>query len=250
MAKIDPEQERRRLAEFYRQQMDGELEMVASQAYELTDIAREALRAEFARRGLETRFVEQAPVIPKKEPAGPQSGDLPPASRIEPEETEGGVEFRQEGELDFQRMVTIRRFRDLPEALIAKGSLDSAGIDTVLVNDNLVRLDWFWSNLMGGVQLQVEPEDAEAANEILNQPIPESFDAVGTGHYQQPRCPSCGSLDVSFQELNKPVAYVSAYAGLPLPVRRQAWRCHSCNVEWEDEETQAPPATPDPPQGG
>ncbi len=88
---------------------------------------------------------------------------------------------------------------------------------------------------MGGVQLQVEPEDADAANEILNQPIPASFDAVGTGDYQQPRCPRCGSLDVSFQELNKPVAYVSAYAGLPLPIRRQAWRCHSCHVEWEDD---------------
>lgn len=154
------------------------------------------------------------------------------------------------GELDFKRMVTIRRFRDLPEALIAKGSLDSAGIDSVLVNDNLVRLDWFWSNLMGGVQLQVEPEDADAANEILNQPIPESFVAVGTGDYQQPRCPSCGSLDVSFQELNKPVAYVSAYAGLPLPIRRQAWRCRNCNAEWEDEETQGPSGASDPPLRG
>lgn len=218
------------MAEFYSQQMDGELEKVASQAYELTDIARESLKAELARRGLAPKFIEHAPVIAKKEPAAPQPGDPPPAPRIE--------EDAPEGELDFQRMVTIRRFRDLPEALIAKGSLDSAGIDSVLGNDNLVRLDWFWSNLMGGVQLQVEPEDAEAANEILNQPIPESFDAVGTGDYQQPRCPSCGSLDVSFQELNKPIAYVSAYAGLPLPVRRQAWRCHACNAEWEDDADQ------------
>jgi hypothetical protein len=236
MAKIDPEQERRRLAEFYTQQLDGELEKVASQAYELTDLAREVLRAELNRRGIAGKLVEQAPVILKKEPTGPRPGDPPAATGIEPEAQKDQVEFQQEGELDFQRMVTIRRFRDLPEALIAKGSLDSAGIDSVLVNDNLVRLDWFWSNLMGGVQLQVEAEDADSANEILNQPIPESFDAGGTGEYQQPRCPSCGSLDVSFQELNKPVAYVSAYAGLPLPIRRQAWRCHACNAEWEDDD--------------
>lgn len=233
MATIDPEQERRRLAEFYSQQLDGELEKVASQAYELTDVARETLKAELARRGLKPKFVEQAPVLPKKEATGPQAGDPPPVTR-----DEDAPESKIDGQLDFQRMVTIKRFRDLPEALIAKGSLDSAGIDTVLVNDNLVRLDWFWSNLMGGVQLQVEPEDADAANEILNQPIPESFDAVGTGDYQQPRCPSCGSLDVTFQELNKPVAFVSAYAGLPLPIRRQAWRCRSCNAEWEDDADQ------------
>lgn len=74
MAKIDPEQERRRLAEFYSQQLDGELEKVASQAYELTEVAREVLKAEFARRGLEPRFVEQAPVIAKKEREGPRPG--------------------------------------------------------------------------------------------------------------------------------------------------------------------------------
>ncbi len=135
MTRIDPEQERRRLAEFYSQQMDGELEKVASQTCELTDVARETLRAELARRGLAPKFVEQAPMIPKKEPAGPQPGDPPPA--------QPRIEDPPEGELDFQRMFTIRRFRDLPEALIAKGSLDSAGIDSVLVNGNMVRLDWF-----------------------------------------------------------------------------------------------------------
>jgi len=60
MTRIDPELERKRLVEFYSQQMDGELEEVAGQAYELTDLAREALKAEVARRGLAAVFVEQA----------------------------------------------------------------------------------------------------------------------------------------------------------------------------------------------
>ena len=46
MATIDPEQESRRLAEVYSVQSDGELEQVAAQAFDLTDVAREALRAE------------------------------------------------------------------------------------------------------------------------------------------------------------------------------------------------------------
>jgi hypothetical protein len=73
MARIDPEAERKRLVEFYSQQMDGELEEVAGQAYDLTDLAREALRAEMARRGLGAAFVEQAPVapVPAARPADP-----------------------------------------------------------------------------------------------------------------------------------------------------------------------------------
>ena len=131
-------------------------------------------------------------------------------------------------------MVTIRQFRDLPEALLAKGSLESAGIECALGDDNMVRLDWFISNFIGGVKLRVQPEDAQVAEEVLTQPIPENFDVSGIGAYEQPHCPKCQSLDVTFQELNKPVAYVSSYFGVPIPLRRRAWCCKSCKAEWED----------------
>jgi|SRR5580658_560498 hypothetical protein len=201
MARIDPEQERQRLIAFYSGQKDGELEEVATQAYELTDLARELLKAEITRRGLVAELVENAP------------GDEP----------------------ELRNLVTIRKFRDLPEALLAKGSVESAGIEAVLTDDNMVRMDWFWSNLMGGIKLNVDAEDAEAANSILDQPIPENFDVSGIGNYEQPRCPKCQSLDVNFQELDQRVAYVSAYFSVPIPLRRRAWRCHSCRAEWEDD---------------
>ena len=51
--------------------------------------------------------------------------------------------------------VTLRQFRDLPEALLAKGSLESAGIQVYLVDDNMIRMDWFISNLLGGIKLNV-----------------------------------------------------------------------------------------------
>lgn len=228
MSRIDPEQERRRLAEFYAGQMDGELEQVAGQAYELTSLAREALRAELARRGLTPAFVEYVPEI-LKEDSGPKPGD-PPPSELPAEDFSP-----PEGKLELRKMITIRQFRDLPEALLAKGSLESSGIECALADDNLVRLDWFWSNLLGGVKLQVGPTDVETANQILNQPIPDGFDVSGIGEYQQPRCPACQSLDVSYRELNKPVSYLAAYVGVPIPVYRRAWRCHSCQVEWEED---------------
>ncbi|HET6176155.1 MAG TPA: hypothetical protein VFE61_04425 [Candidatus Sulfotelmatobacter sp.] len=232
MAKIDPEQERKRLAEFYSHLMDGELEKVARQAYELTDIAREALRAELAKRSLAASLVEQAPVVPVSPPS---PGDPPP--QPVPVDSAPGVE------LEFRDMVTIRQFRDLPEALFAKGSLESAGIECGLIDDNMVRLDWFISNLLGGVKLQVRREDAAIAQEILEQPIPENLDVSGVGEYEQPRCPKCQSLDINFQEV-APSAYFSAALNVPIPFHRRAWRCHSCDAEWEDDglpaETESP----------
>jgi len=233
MTMIDPERERQRLTEFYSGQMDGELEKLAGQAYDLTELAREALLAEISKRALSVDLVLERPVPPPK-PALP--GDPPPETPP--------VEVPQDGEFEFRRMVAIRQFRDLPEALLAKGSLDSAGIDCVLADDNMVRLDWFISNLIGGVKLLVQPEDAPEANAILNQPIPEDLDVLGVGTYEQPRCPSCGSLDVTFQELNRPVSYLTVWLNVPIPVYRRAWRCHSCQVEWEDDGVPASQQSP------
>jgi len=118
--------------------------------------------------------------------------------------------------------------------LLAKGCLESADIHAELVDDNMVRLDWFYSNLLGGIKLKVRPEDVEAANQILDQPVPEQFEVEGVGTYEQPRCLRCQSLDVSYQELNKPVGFGSAYLGVPIPVHAKGWICHACKHQWEE----------------
>jgi hypothetical protein len=195
-----------RLAAIYAQMSDDELQRIARDAASLTDIAQSLLAAELSRRHLE---------VP------PSDGDSV-KDRFDEIDADGPVP------------VTLRRFRDLPEALLAKGSLESAGIECRLGDDNMVRLDWFISNFLGGVKLQVWPEDIAEATEILNLPIPDTLDEEGSGLYQQPHCPNCNSMDVTFEELNKPVAYASAWVGLPLPVHRKAWKCHTCRVEWEE----------------
>ena len=74
-----------------------------------------------------------------------------------------------EDQLDVRDLVTIRSFRDLHEALLAKGSLDSAGIESFLADDNMVHMDWLISNLLGGVKLRVESANSDIAIEILDQ---------------------------------------------------------------------------------
>ncbi len=199
MTKPTPEQKREQMAGVYSAMSDEELNQIAESGDELRTAALEAFRAEIARRGLK---IELAP---------PRGVDV----------------------FEFNETVTLRQFRDLPDALLAKGSLESAGIQAYLVDDNMVRMDWFISNLLGGIKLKVRPEDAEAAHEILNQPIPEMLDVEGIGNFEQPKCPHCQSLDVTYEELNKAISYVTAYPGVPVPVHKEGWTCHSCGKQWE-----------------
>jgi hypothetical protein len=192
----------RLLRERYSRMTEDELLQTASDAEALTDSARKAMGDELRIRGL------AAP--------GPAGWD----------EWEG------------QEWATVARFRDLPEALLAKGSLESAATECHLVDDNLVRLDWLWSNLLGGVKLVVKPEEEQSAREMLSQPIPERIEVVGVGDYEQPRCPNCQSLDVNFQELD-PAAFLSLAINVPMPFHRKAWRCHACRALWTDDRADA-----------
>jgi hypothetical protein len=143
MTMIDPVQERQRLTELYASQTDEELENVASQVHELTDVAREALRAELARREL---YVGQF--------------------------DEDGAEEHDDAE--FRNLITIRTFWNLMEADLAKGLLDAAGIEAFLFDDNMVRLDWFNANALGGVKLRVDAANVDAANRALEEAAAEA----------------------------------------------------------------------------
>ena len=194
-----PEQERQRFAGVYSGMSDAELERVAASGYELSEVARQALEAEISRRGIDVAIA-----------------------------TSPGLDV-----YELNQTVTVGKFRDLPQALLAKGGLESAGIEAYLVDDNMIRMDWFYSNLLGGIKLNVRPDDVEAAQEILNQPIPETIEVEGDASYEQPKCPQCQSLDISYEPLNKLVSYGSMYLGVPIPVHIAGWTCHACHHEWE-----------------
>jgi hypothetical protein len=186
MTTIDPQKEWQRLREVYAGMLDGELEQLGQAAAELTDEARTALKTEMERRGLAFHYDESSP---------------PP-------------------EAGFVSRVTVARFRDLSEALLAKAMLESAGIECFLADQDLVRMDWLYSNAIGGMRLQVKEEDADAATEILKQPIPSNFELDGTGEaYEQRRCPNCQSLDIQFE-----------------PFCLNIRKCNSCGQVWQSEE--------------
>lgn len=66
-------------------------------------------------------------------------------------------------------LITIELFRDAMEADLAKARLDSAGITSFLVGENTAVL---YGTGLGGLQLQVSPDDEIDARSILNDPGP------------------------------------------------------------------------------
>jgi hypothetical protein len=146
-----------------------------------------------------------------------------------------------DSEYENRRFVFLRRFRDLPDALLFESLLESAGIECFLADENTIRMDWFWSNLLGGVKLCVRQVDFLPASSLLDQSHPEKIEVEGVGEYQQPRCPICQSLEISFQGLHKPVDFIRFLLGGPRPLHRSLWECDSCGHQWP-ESAEKPPA--------
>ncbi len=179
-----------------------ELMELAEDYDSLTAEAQAALRAEFAQRQLE-----------------------PPIIEVREEEAEPVA----------REVVTVRRYRDLSEAIVAQSLLESSGIKAWTRDENLVRMDWFYSNLVGGVRLQVDAADAAAAAEVLDQPVPEAIAFGEKEEFIQPRCPRCGSIDISFLGSDRRAALASVtLLGVPLPLGSESWECHICGARWRD----------------
>jgi len=190
------------LAAQYAQMSETELMELARSYDGLLEVAQVALRAEFARRGLEPPMVE------------------------EPDEWE------------FRRVVTVGRYRDLAEAYVGRSMLESAGISAWIADEHLVRMDWFYSNLVGGMRLQVGENDEAAALEILAEAAPHTIPYSEEEVYVQPTCPKCGSVEIRFGGgTERGRSLVALYAlAIPVPPRETAWHCEACGAQWLDTE--------------
>jgi hypothetical protein len=142
-------QELRRLVERFSEMHDGELEAIAADANSLTDLARQALQGEISRRRLAFKLAPDATTKTESN-----------ASRI--------AEHPGITEVEYRELVTIRSFNDLAGASLAKGFLESAGIEAFVIGDYVAQqAGWFGAAAYGGIKLQVSIEDVEAAGRLL-----------------------------------------------------------------------------------
>jgi hypothetical protein len=145
-------------------------------------------------------------------------------------------ERTEEDPPEYRNLTTVRRYRDLSEAIVARGVVESAGIFCFLQDENLVRLDWQVSNFIGGIRLQVDAADVEAAEAILSQPIPNFINLPDQPTFDQPRCPRCNSSDITWERQGRKAALASLYLfSLPSPRGSESWTCNKCNLRWTDD---------------
>jgi hypothetical protein len=133
--------------------------------------------------------------------------------------------------LEHQKLVTIETFRDLSEALLAKGRLEAAEIDSCLADENLVRMDWFLANAIGGIKLKVPEEQAAEAFRVL------FTDKYKVPTEDEPKCPKCGSGDVNVVDPDKGFRLAALiFFALPTPrVEDVHWKCGMCGARWVEE---------------
>ena len=160
-----------------------------------------------------------------------------------------------EGEGRPIQLVTIARYRDLSEGIVARAALESAGIECFLRDENFVRLDWGYSNCIGGMRLQVDVADEEEAMRLLKQATPEEIDVPGQPPFAKPICPRCGSdREIAYDAGLKPAAmalllmnFLSAFLLWPLMLWRvltkqpkqksvESWHCLNCGCNWAEED--------------
>ena len=121
-------------------------------------------------------------------------------------------------------MTTVATFSKPEEAHLLRMRLETAGISAFIQDENLVQMDWLFSNAIGGVRVQVADGDAEAVREFLaaDEPAP-SQDA------EDVVCPACGSHRTAPDEWPRRAFFLSLLVfGVPLFFGRRRWRCAAC----------------------
>lgn len=87
------------------------------------------------------------------------------------------------------KLVTIATYDRSSLANLAKSTLESEGIQCCLQDDNIVAMNWLWSNAVGGIKLQVNARDEVVARRLLETVEPPRLDSSDVVFL----CEDCGA---------------------------------------------------------
>lgn len=201
------DQEFRLAKEHYAGMTEGEIGTLAAEAYNLTEIGREALAAVIA----EKRFKIQLAEAPPEEPKG--VGDC-------------------EDELDLD---TVCQVKSEADAKRAKGILDANFIASCLGPDNIADLENFKGSFDCGIDLKVFSEDSRRAAAALDKyapdlmkcddDVPENNDELDYAV----TCPDCQSEDIILDQADAHPEDVEHRFGY-----KYRWTCAACGHQWQD----------------
>jgi ribosomal protein L37AE/L43A len=216
--RADPMAEWQRLTELYREMGDGELEELDAGKDDLTDVAKQVLRDEIRKRGLDE------PREPSTEPN--QTGSFGASKWGTGDDAAVGEEAAEAS--DPPREYTWKTFlcerEDPEETWQIREVLRQAGVESWLENPGYY--------VVPGAsipRIMVAADQLEKACEIVAKPIPQEIveqSKMQIPDYEPPACPGCGAADPILEGAD--------------PVN--AWRCEGCGKQWTEasEEKQRP----------
>jgi hypothetical protein len=224
MSQIDVNEQWRRLQETYASMADGELEAIAKEAYDLTDIARQVLQAEISRRQLTVKLRETRP---------DESG-LPIEDELPAPDENGFVRGYPEGfDPEDWGLVSFSYVENIEQARKLKGCFDEAGIPSYFGPDVLDNLRLLPSSCKWPLQVKVRQVDLGRARAVRNNCAPEPADGNEDENVDfSVHCPKCHSADVVLQEIEESETEPGTDA-------KFSWSCDACGHQWNDEDVKS-----------
>lgn len=235
MDTIDRAAEWRRLKETYREMADEELTVIANEAYQLTDLAKEALQAEITTRRLDLKSQLEPPEI--DEPVGPEPDKTESDSWFDNDD-EDDEEAPREFDPESLGLVVIRRVWDVNEARTTMSILKNAGIPSYMGDENIEDIEKYTGSFDGGIDVKVSSVDQGWASNALAYNWPEDTAAEESPLEDEAEyaicCPKCRSTEVVFEGRDGELTGNAAFQA------KFQWHCDSCGHTWEDDGVERP----------
>jgi uncharacterized protein YjbK len=139
---------------------------------------------------------------------------------------------------------TILTFTYPQDAYLAKGFLESEGIETIIRDELTAQVNNFYSNAIGGVKIQVKESDYENGLLILqkggyiNSEDSQNETKIEIVHLDKTtnkkRCPFCQSDNIGRKkEPNILTVIVYFILGIILPIFKKSYKCFDCDKAWK-----------------
>ena len=130
------------------------------------------------------------------------------------------------------RPTVLRAFLTLFEANVAWSAIDAADITATLADDNMIRLNFWLSNALGGVKLIGPAPLAEEAMTVLDtraQPV-EGEDDEFPRLPDDEKCKSCGGDDFEFRQKVLVPIVTFLVLGFPVGPVKRVGKCRRCGA--------------------
>lgn len=133
----------------------------------------------------------------------------------------------------YKDLVLLDSFTNVVEANLAKGTIESEGIEAYLLGDDMVAANWLLMNAIGGLRLMVRSDDEKRAREIL-QEYRAAKEASILDDTNALTCPNCNSKNVKqHNPFWLPGLIFILVVRMPAFCNMQRMKCRECKFIWD-----------------